>query len=192
MDKTTQSHLANLWSQDRDTQGKAFQYILAATDRPVDWAYAVWNDLVAHLRDPDNHSRAIAAQVLCNLAKSDPDERILKDFEKLLAVTHDERFVTARHCLLALWKIGTAGAKQRRRLVKGLEQRYVECVNEKNGTLIRSDIIQDLRQLYDATGDAKLEATAQALIEMETDAKYRQKYARMWRAGRISTEGKFE
>jgi hypothetical protein len=182
MDKNTKTQLANLWSEDRDIQGQAFQFIQAATDQPVDWAYAAWNDLVAHLVDPDNHSRAVAAQLLCNLAKSDPEERILKDFGKLLAVTHDERFVTARHCLLALWRIGAAGAKQRQRLVRGLEQRYVECEEEKNGKLIRSDIIQGLRQLYEATGDAKVEAKALALIETETDAKYHQKYARVWRS----------
>jgi hypothetical protein len=183
MDRTTQTHLANLWAEDRETQGEAFQFILAATNEPVDWAYAVWNGLVARLRDADNHSRAISAQILCNLAKSDPEERILKDFEKLLSVTRDERFVTARHCLQALWKIGAAGVKQRRRLIKGLERRFAECPAEKNGTLIRSDIIQDLRQLYGATGDEKVKAKALALIETETDPKYRQKYARVWRAG---------
>ena len=118
------------------------------------------------------------------LAKSDPDERILRDFEMLLAVTRDERFVTARHCLQAPWKVGAVGAKQRRRLVNGLEQRFVECVKEKNDTLIRSDIVQDLRQLHEATGDSKVEAKALALIEMEPDPKCRQKYGRVWRSGR--------
>jgi hypothetical protein len=44
-------------------------------------------------------SRAIAAQVLCNLAKSDPKNRMAKDFQALLNVTKDERFVTARRVL---------------------------------------------------------------------------------------------
>ena len=52
----------------------------------------------------DNHNRAIAAQVLCNLAKSDPQYRMLKDFGALLAVIKDERFVTARHCMQAVKK----------------------------------------------------------------------------------------
>jgi len=55
--------------------------------------------MVESLTHMDNHVRAIAAQVLCNLARSDPENRILKDFDALLAVTKDERFVTARHCL---------------------------------------------------------------------------------------------
>ena len=84
------------------------------TCKPVDWAYDLWNEVVENLSHKDNHNRAIAAQVLCNLAKSDPEGRILKDFDTLLAVTRDARFVTARHCLQALWKVGAAGKNSRR------------------------------------------------------------------------------
>ena len=112
MDKTTRTNLNDLWSEDRQLQNKAFLYILAVTDKPVDWAYAVWDELIRNLSHKDNHTRAIAAQVLCALAKSDPQYRLLKDFDALLAVTKDERFVTARHCLQSLWKVGVAGKEQ--------------------------------------------------------------------------------
>lgn len=48
MNKLTQTHLANLWSEERELQNQAFTYILAATDKPVDWAYEVWDDVVAN------------------------------------------------------------------------------------------------------------------------------------------------
>lgn len=181
MNRPTQAQYKRLWSDDREAQGKAFVYLLAAADRPVDWAYAVWDDLVDHLSHPDNHHRAIAAQLLCNLAKSDPDGRILKDFKALLAVTRDERFVTARHCLQALWKIGAAGPKQRKKLIDGLTVRFAECAAEKNRTLIRYDILHGLRNLYDLAPDDRLRARALALIETESGPKYRQKYARLWK-----------
>ena len=73
MNKTTQTNLQNLWSADRELQNKAFSLVLDATDKPVDWAYEVWDDVVKNLTHKDNHNRAIAAQVLCNLAKSDPN-----------------------------------------------------------------------------------------------------------------------
>ena len=117
MNKITQTNLQNLWSEDRELQNKAFFYILEATDKPVDWAYEAWDELIENLNHKDNHNRAIAAQVLCNLAKSDPKNRMLKDFDALLAVTKDERFVTARHCMQALWKVGVAGEKQERIIV---------------------------------------------------------------------------
>src|SRR5215207_9194791 len=72
MDKTTQSQLNNLWTDDRDRQNQAYYYILEATDKPVDWAYEAWDEIVANLSHKDNHNRAIAAQILSNLAKSDP------------------------------------------------------------------------------------------------------------------------
>lgn len=155
--------------------------MLEATAKPVDWAYEVWDEMVEALRHKDNRLRSIAAQVLCNLAKSDPNKRILKDFDALLAVTKDERFVTARHCLQSLWKIGTAGKDQQKKLVDGLAGRFAECITEKNCTLIRFDIIQGLRRLYDAVKDETIRQKALALIETEEDLKYRKKYAGEWR-----------
>jgi hypothetical protein len=181
MNKTIQDNLNNLWTTDRAVQNQAFLYILKVTDKPVDWAYEVWAELIANLRHKDNHHRAIAAQVLCNLAKSDPKKRMLRDFNALLAVTRDERFVTARHCLQALWKVGAAGKKQQELLMDGLEGRFRECGVEKNGTLIRYDIVQSLRNLYDAVKDEKVKAKALELIDTEADVKYRRKYASLWR-----------
>ena len=181
MNKIIKANMGNLWSTDREAQNKAFVYILKVTDKPVDWAYEVWDELIENLKHKDNHNRAIAAQVLCNLAKSDPQNRMRRDFNALLAVTRDERFVTARHCLQALWKVGAAGKKQQKLLLEGLELRFVECLTEKNTTLIRYDIVQCLRNLYDAVKDEKIKAKALELIEAEEDAKYRKKYANLWR-----------
>jgi hypothetical protein len=180
MNRATQTNLYSLWSSDRELQNQAFTAILHASDKPVDWTYEAWDEVVANLSHKDNHNRAIAAQVLCNLAKSDPKGRILKDFDALLEVTRDERFVTARHCLQALWKVGAAGKKQQTRLVDGMAGRFAECVTEKNCTLIRYDISQSLRNLYDAVHDEKVRARALELIETEPDLKYRKKYATLW------------
>lgn len=113
-----------LHSTDKEVQNRAFHSILEATAEPVDWAYEVWDEMVETLRHKDNHQRAIAAQVLCNLAKSDPENRMLKDFNALLAVTKDERFVTARHCHQSIWRVGAAGKKQQKMLVDGLALRF--------------------------------------------------------------------
>jgi len=45
---------------------------------------------------------------------------MLKDFNALFAVTRDERFVTARHSLQAIWKVGAAGKKQQKIVVDRL------------------------------------------------------------------------
>jgi hypothetical protein len=182
VDGTIRANLDELWSEDRDRQNHAFSHVLELTDQPVGWAYEAWDEIVENLSHKDNHNRAIAAQVLCNLAKSDPQERMLKDFEALLAVTRDERFVTARHCMQALWKVGVAGSKQQELLVNGLERRFEECSTEKNCTLIRYDISQSLRNVYDVVKDEKIRAKALELIETETDLKYRKKYASLWKA----------
>ena len=182
MDKTTRSHLDNIRSLDRAVQTAAYFALIEATDKPVDWAYEAWDEMLAGLSHKDNHVRAIAAQVLCNLARSDPKNRMQKDFAALLAVTKDERFVTARHCMQALWKVGVAGKKQQKKYLDGLARRFKECIAEKNCTLIRYDICQSLRNVYDVVKDDKIRELALALIETESDLKYRKKYTGLWRA----------
>jgi hypothetical protein len=181
MDKSIQQSLADIHSEDRELQGQAFLHLLSLTDQPVDWAYEAWDGLVTDLGHGDNHVRAIAAQLLCNLAKSDPQNRMETTLPALLALTKDARFVTARHCMQSLWKVGAAGGKQRSQLVAGIEQRFKECSTEKNCTLIRYDIIQSLRNVYGAAKDESVKEKALALIETEPNLKYRKKYAGLWR-----------
>ncbi len=155
--------------------------VLAATDMLVDWAYEVWDTLLENLTHNDNHNRAIAAQVLCGLAKSDPKQRMLKDLDALLNVTKDERFVTARHCIQALWKVGVAGKAQQQAYMAGMAKRFEECISEKNCTLIRYDIIQSLRNVYDQVKDESIREQALKWIETEDDVKYRKKYSTFWK-----------
>ncbi|MFN8375614.1 MAG: hypothetical protein U0694_22425 [Anaerolineae bacterium] len=181
MDDTTRTYLNNLYSADKELQNVAFFALLDITEQPVDWAYEVWDDLVKNLAHKDNHVRAIAAQLLCSLAKSDPQKRMLRDFAALLAVTKDERFVTARHCMQALWQVGIVDKEQQQTYMNGLQTRFQECAAEKNCTLIRYDIAQSLRSVYDVVKDEKIRSLALALIESEDDLKYRKKYAGLWK-----------
>jgi hypothetical protein len=181
MDQTTRIHWEHMRSQDGDVRYAAFLALLTATDQPVAWAYDIWGELLANLHHANNHQRAIAAQLLCNLARSDPEQRMLKDFDALFAITKDEKFVTARHSLQAIWKVALAGQEQRQTVVEGLAGRFRECATEKNSTLIRYDIIEGLRKLYDAVPDEIVRETALALIATEADSKYRKKYATLWR-----------
>ena len=181
MNTITRGHFQNLHAADRHVQGASYAYLLEATRKPVDWAYEAWDELLEALSHKDNRVRSIAAQLLCNLAKSDPRERILKDFSKLLTATKDPQFVTARHTLQALWHVGLVGKKQQAKVVTGLSGRFRECAAEKNGTLIRYDIVQGLRRLYDAASDEGIRKRAFALIATEKDLKYRKKYSSLWR-----------
>jgi hypothetical protein len=86
------------------------------TNEEVDWAYEIWDLLKKDLTHPDNHQRAIAAQLLCNLAKSDPEGRILGDFFALMEVTKDNRFgKTLPSVFMENWPGGQAA---KRNLVK--------------------------------------------------------------------------
>lgn len=69
---TNRGSLDNLWAKDRQVQGTAMFAILEVTEEPEDWACEVGDELVENLTHHDNHIRVISAQVLCNLARSDP------------------------------------------------------------------------------------------------------------------------
>lgn len=176
-----QERLDDIRSPDKEIQGRAYQDMMEVTDQQVDWAYEVWDQVVADLQHGNNRTRSIASQILCNLAKSDPDERIVEDLPSLLEVTRDDRFVTARHCLQSLWKVGVAGAAQREAYREAIAHRFADCRSEKNWTLIRSDILQSLFDVYQRTEDDAIRTTARELIDSEEDAKQRKKYTKVWK-----------
>jgi hypothetical protein len=64
----------DLESSDKDRQNRAFESLSKATVAKVDWAYDVWDDLLRLTLDGDNRQRSIAAQILCNIAKSDGEK----------------------------------------------------------------------------------------------------------------------
>lgn len=181
MDTTLITYFQNLQSKDKDLQYEAFNNIMAATRAKVDWAYDIWDQLKEDLTHSDNHRRARAAQFLCNLAISDHEKRMLEDFPAIWEVTKDKKFVTARHSLQSIWKVGLAGAEQKELVLKTLVDRFIHCIDEKNCTLIRFDIIQGLRNLYNENNDEEIKKIALDLIGKEEDAKYKNKYASVWK-----------
>lgn len=181
MDAAIRSHLDDLHSKDKNVQGAAYAELLKLTAEPVEWAYEAWDEVVEGLSAKDNRLRSIAAQLLANLAKGDPKGRILRDFGKLLAVTKDQKFVTARHAVQSIWRVGLASKKQRKVLLEGLSRRFAECASEKNGTLTRYDIVEALHRLDAEVDDPSIRKTALALIETEPDLKYKKKYAKVWK-----------
>ncbi|MFT0801886.1 hypothetical protein VSK91_09300 [Bacillus swezeyi] len=182
MDHFIQTYFANLESKDKNIQYEAYQNILAVTEKEVDWAYEVWDQLLEDLHHQDHHKRSRAAQFLSYLAISDPDKRILNDFPELWEVTKDEKFVTARHSLQSIWRVGLAGTEQREMVLHHLVERFNNCLPEKNHTLIRFDIIQGLRHLYDAMINAEeIKQIAIDLVSKEENEKYQKKYKTIWK-----------
>lgn len=179
MNEKIRKHLDNLYSKDAESRYHSFQYLINETNEPVGWIRLAWDDVLALLHG-DNHQRSIAAQLMSNLAKSDP-ERALASLDRLMKVTHDERFVTARHSLQSLWKVAVAGEELQKQILLQLSARFNECTSEKNCTLIRYDILEVFRKVYDVTKDNSIKNKSLALIETEDDPKYKKKYMGLWR-----------
>jgi hypothetical protein len=176
-----QALLADRDSSDKDAAYQALRELFKMADEPVDWAYEVWDRLLDDLTHREGHKRAFAAQMLTRLAISDPNGRMLKDLPKVAAVMRDEKTVTARHTLQSIWRVGLAGPEQRAMVMDALEQRFRECADEKNGTLVRTDAITALARLFIATDAETIEARAHALIDAEPDEKQARKQRAAWR-----------
>ena len=183
--KRVDSRIRNLFSllesADKNEQFASFAQLMEVTCFPVEWAYEVWDHLKAELRSPNHHTRSRAAQFLCHLAISDPEKRVLTDFPAVWNVTKDEKVVTARHALQSIWRIGLAGEEQKQMVLEALKTRFLQCTEEKNYTLIRFDIIQGIRNLYDQLQENDLKEQAMEWIQAEDNEKYQKKYASVWK-----------
>ncbi len=168
-------------SKDKKARANAYMDLMKVTNEEVDWTYEVWDDLLDLLKNGDNHQRSIAAQLLANLTKSDSENRMEKDLNKLVQGTKDEKFVTARHTLQNLWRVGLGTSAIRKKLIDELDNRYKECTVEKNGTLVRYDICVVLRKIYDNSNEDYIFKKAIELIELEEDPKYKRKHLKIWK-----------
>jgi hypothetical protein len=176
MDKHIRECFDNLGSTDDTIRFNALQIISEITDDPVDWAYEVWDDLLRRLHHENSYQRTIAILVLCNLAKSDTQHRLDRDLDLLFAHTTDSKFVTSRKCLQNLWKVAAASPQNRDKVLDHLERRFIECASETHSNLLRQDILQSFRCLYDQEKDEELLIRARELIRAEADEKYRKVY----------------
>jgi hypothetical protein len=181
MDLTVRKYFDALYSENADLRYEAFENIMALTHEPVVWIYEIWDELLQLTQSKNNHTRTIAVQLLSNLAKSDSENRLLNDFDKLIAVTKDEKFVTARHSLQCLWKIAVVKPAFSKLVAGQLSERFKGAAQEKNGTLIRYDILEVFKKAFDLNQEENLRDLSIQLIDLEDDIKYRKKYTGLWK-----------
>jgi predicted nucleic-acid-binding protein len=182
MNKNIQKQIEELGSTDDKIRMDALQNLLKITESKVDWVYEVWDLLLEKLVNENSYQRSIGVKLLCNLAKSDIENRLATSLDRLLVHTKDDKFITSRQCIQSIWKIAAANKPNREKVVKHLEKRFVECIDEKHYNLLRQDIIQSMLALYKAEKDDTLLARAQALIEKEQEPKYRKQYEALLKA----------
>jgi hypothetical protein len=77
--------------------------------------------------------------------------------------------------------VAVVGKKQQKLYLDGMEKRFKECITEKNGHLIRYDILVSMRNVYNEVGDESIREKAQALIASEKDVKNQKKCAGVWK-----------
>ena len=176
MNKNIQKHIEELSSTDDKIRLEALQATLKLTESKVDWIYEVWELLLKKLKHENSYQRSIGIMLLCNLAKSDTEDRLRFALDRLLAHTNDEKFITSRQCIQNTWKVAAANKSNRDKVLKHLEKRFVECADEKHHNLLRQDIIQSMVLLSKHEKDGKLLSRVQALIAKEPETKYRKKY----------------
>jgi len=168
-------------SGDRSSAYEAFVSLMKLTENPVPWSYDVWDQMLQDLSHKDGHKRAFAAQMLAHLAISDPEDRMRRDFAALATVMRDDKTVTARHALQSIWRVGLAGKARQKQVVDALAKRFSECASEKNGSLVRTDVITSLGWLLRAVGDPAIESRVETLIASETDPGSQRKQRACWR-----------
>ncbi|RYY57853.1 MAG: hypothetical protein EOO09_01090 [Chitinophagaceae bacterium] len=181
MDDLSRKYFDDLHSGDADIRYEAFRYLQKETQEPVSWAYEVWDELTGMIRTGNNHERGIGAHLLANLAKSDPEKRMLRDFDLLVRQTHDPKFVTARNTLQLFWKVGIIDREHQDLVTASLLKRYEEAAGDDNITSIRYDILENLRKIFDQFREESIKEKAMELIGRETNLKHQEKFRGLWR-----------
>jgi hypothetical protein len=176
MNKDIKKQIDDLKSTDDKIRLNALQALLTRTENEVDWAYEVWEHLSEKLDHENSYQRSIGVLMLCNLAKSDAEDRLRTILDRLLAHTRDEKFITSRQCIQNIWKAAATNKANREKVLNHVEKRFVECTDEKHYNLLRQDIIQSMISLNKHEGDNVLLPRVQALIAKEPDLKNRKKY----------------
>ena len=176
MNKNIQKHIEELSSTDDKIRLDALQSTLKLTESKVDWIYEVWDLMLEKLDSENSYQRSIGIMMLCNLAKSDIENRLATSLDRLLVHTKDEKFITSRQCIQNIWKAAATNKSNRDKVLKHLEKRFVECIDEKHYNLLRQDIVQSMLALHKAEKDDALLMRVQALVTREQEPKYRKQY----------------
>ena len=176
MDKDIKRHIEELASTDDKTRLDALQTLLKLTETKVNWVYEVWDHLLEKLENENSYQRSIGILLLCNLAKSDTEDRLSTALDRLLIHTRDEKFITSRQCIQNIWKAGATNKANREKVLKHLEKRFTECVNEQHYNLLRQDIIQSMVLLNNEERDDQISIKVQTLTAKEQNLKYRKQY----------------
>jgi len=184
MNKNIKKHIEYLGSTDDKIRLDALQALLKETEIKVDWVYEVWDHLLEKLDDENSYQRSIGIMMLCNLAKSDTQDRMKSALDRLLVHTKDEKFITSRQCIQNIWKAATTNKTNYEKVLQHLENRFVECADEKHHNLLRQDIVQSMVSLKIFDGEDGLLRRVQALIAKEPDIKNRKKYEGLLGTGR--------
>lgn len=182
MNQRIKKYIEDLGSPDDKIRLNALQTLLKMTEAKVDWVYEVWDHLFGKLEHENSYQRSIGILMLCNLAKSDTDDRLGPDLNRLLIHTRDEKFITSRQCIQNIWKVATTNRTNREKVLKHLEKRFVECADEKHYNLLRQDMIQAMVALDKFDRKDGLLTRIQTLIAKEPDLKNRKKYEALLKA----------
>lgn len=169
-------YFKNLESKDDKLRLNSLNIILKETEEKVEWIYSVWDELINKLDNENSYQRSIGIMILCNLAKSDNKNRFNDIIEKILYHTADDKFITSRQCIQHCWKIALINNKLKEKVVKHLQELYVNCIDKKHYNLLRQDIIKSLFDLYQHIKEENIYDKIIDLINTEKDEKNKKKY----------------
>lgn len=165
--------------KDNNIRLNALNQLLEITENIVDWFDDIYLELVKKLKSNNSYQRSIGILLLCNLAKSDKNNKITDLLADLLTHTSDKKFITSRQCIQNIWKIAILDKKYKNQIVKHLKKQYKNCKYNNHYNLIRQDIIETFKNIYKTNLDEDLNKEILKLIELEESEKYKKKYLKI-------------
>lgn len=162
----------NLASNDDKLRYAAFKEILELTEKKVKWIYDKFYLLTEKLSSENSYQRSIGFMVLANLCKSDDENRIQPLLPVLLKQLNDEKFITSRQSIQAVWKFALNNEAMKSFVLKSLGNEFYDNRHlSTHGNLIKQDIIGSIKLIADNANDVKILSLISDLITEENDPK---------------------
>jgi hypothetical protein len=179
MDSAIEKLIQQTESKNDAIRFNAFKGLLEITDDKVNWLNDVFDNLNNRLKSDNSYQRSIGMMLLCNLAKSDDDNRLRTALPDILSLLNDEKFITRRQCIQNIWKVAVSKNDLLPSIIKALTNKFKECVSEDHYNLLRQDIITTLSSINQNKPQAGILSQIKALIDIENNAALKKKYEKI-------------
>lgn len=165
--------------KDNDIRYEALNELLLLTEKRVVWYNDHIDDILLKLQSKNAFQRSIGMMLICNLAKSDTENRTKAYLPKIIELLSDDKIMVKRQTIQNIWKIAISTNELETEVINLLISKYLKCINEKHYNLVRADILESLLKINNFKESLCPINKIKELIDLEQNISYSKSYKKL-------------